>query len=87
MILDHAEIAQVARVLDTINPGRASAEHIADMIRSNLEPLPGNYISTAGWTAFTWMDEDLQIHVKVQIMPYSVERYIKACSKSETVSV
>lgn len=77
MIIDEDSLRMMAQALEILNPGRAHAAHIRDMIRSNIHEGENTYISTAGWVAYTWLHPDtLQTHVKVAVEPYGILKHL-----------
>lgn len=72
LIIDYKSLTSAAYAINAINPGRSSAAHILDMIRANIREGESTYISTCGWIAFTWMDDEGLTNVRVAVEPYSV---------------
>ena len=75
--IDERSLELTARVLETMNPGRASAAHIRDMIRANMEPdVAGSYIATGGWVAYSWAKQsDGGVVISVAVAPYTAAKY------------
>ena len=69
LIIDEESLERTARVLEVINPGRASADSIR---RHILNTEWSGYISTAGWVAYTWGDNN----VRVSVEPYGVLKHL-----------
>ncbi len=73
-VINEYDLELTAKALEVINPGRASFNHIRDMIRCNW---PFDNISTAGWVAYAEAP-DRNNNVRVALTPYSVNKYLEA---------
>jgi len=70
--INEYDLDLAARALETINPGRASREHIRDMVRAQW---PFDNISTGGWVAYAEAPKRNN-NVRVALTPYSVALYL-----------
>ena len=75
---DEYSLEQTAAVLDTINPGRSSINHIKDMVRANMWDGTTS-IGTAGWEATGYFpDHKLGVMVvRLSVNAYTVAAYLK----------
>jgi hypothetical protein len=71
-VINEYELDLVSRVLSVTNPGRSSASHISDMIRSNW---PFSNLSTGGWVAY--MESPNNNNVRLALTPYTQDLWIK----------
>lgn len=71
--INEYDLELVSKVLKITNPGRSSAYHITDMIRSNW---PFNNISTGGWVAYAEAP-DRNNNVRLALTPYTQDLWMK----------
>lgn len=67
------DLELTVKALEIVNPGRASAAHIRDMIRDHW---PFDNLSTAGWVAYAESPRTNN-NVRVALTPYSVNKYLE----------
>jgi hypothetical protein len=70
-------LERTADVLDIINPGRSSEDHMRAMVRANMWDGTTS-MGTAGWEATGYFPKDRPgvMVVRFSVMAYSVEQYI-----------
>ena len=77
--IDDYSLNKTADVLAVINPGRASAAHMRDMVHANMWDGTTS-MGTAGWEAtgyFPAHKPDTMV-VRFAVQAYSVQKYIDA---------
>ena len=74
---DEYSLEQTAAVLDTINPGRSSIDHIRDMVRANMWDGTTT-LGTAGWEAAGYFPDHKPgtMVVRLSVNAYSVAKYL-----------
>lgn len=77
---EHSGIEDTAALLMKINPhfpvnSLASAvSYIKNHVERGMD-APG-YLSTLGFVATVWADDEFNLHVKMSVAPYTVARYL-----------
>lgn len=78
LVIDRESLEKTAKALETLNPGRGSADYIEGQVRRHIQEGANTYLATGGWVAFTWLHPDtLDTHVSFAVYPYSVNRFLE----------
>jgi len=75
--IDEYSLEQTAKVLEVINPGRSSIDHIRDMVRANMWDGTTS-LGTGGWEATGFFPDhkpDTMV-VRLSVSAYSVSKYL-----------
>lgn len=74
---DEYSLEQTAAVLDTINPGRSSIDHIRDMVRANMWDGTTS-MGTGGWEAAGYFPghKPNTMVVRLSVNAYTVAKYL-----------
>lgn len=78
--IDEYSLETTAKVLEVINPGRSSKEHIEDMVRANMWDGTTS-MGTGGWEAAGFYpdpDDRSRMRVRLSVSAYSVQKYLDA---------
>ena len=77
-------LERTADVLDIINPGRSSADHMCDMVRANMWDGTTS-MGTAGWEATGYFPKDRPgvMVVRFSVMAYSVQHYLDCLAERQ----
>ena len=71
-VINEYELEQAVAVLAVVNPGRAHAAHIRDMMNANW---PFDNIAIAGWVLYAEAP-GRNANVRVALTPYSTHKYM-----------
>jgi len=76
--IDEPSLERTAEVLSIINPGRASADHMRNMVRANMWDGTTS-LGTAGWEACGFFPSGRPniLVVRFAVSAYSVQRWLK----------
>lgn len=77
--IDEYSLETTAKVLEVINPGRSSKEHIEDMVRANMWDGTTS-MGTGGWEAAGFFPDykPNTMVVRISVSAYSVQKYLDA---------
>lgn len=77
--IDEYSLETTAKVLEVINPGRSSKEHIEGMVRANMWN-GATSMGTGGWEAAGFFPDHKPntMVVRISVSAYSVQRYLDA---------
>ena len=83
--IDEYSLEQTAKVLEVINPGRSSIDHIRDMVRANMWDGTTS-LGTAGWEATGYFPDHKPntMVVRLSVSAYSVAKYLETQANKES---